>query len=70
MMYIYERMTEQLVRDRHDWLAEMYDSSQRPGAMATGIGSLLIRAGRWLRHDVEMPAMTASTRPKLKTGGC
>lgn len=70
MMYPYERMMDQLVKDRHQSLAELYDTSQRRGAMIVGLGSLLIRAGEWLRHDVEVPVMTASTQPKLKAGGC
>lgn len=70
MMYVYERMMDQVVKDRHESLAELYDSSQRRGPIVVGLGSMLVRAGEWLRHDVEMPAMTASTRPKLKPGGC
>lgn len=70
MMYPYERMMDQVVKDRHESLAELYDQGQRPGVMAARIGSMLIRVGEWIRHDVEMPVITASTRPKLKPGGC
>jgi hypothetical protein len=70
MMYVYEELTDQIVKDRHQSLAELYDSSQRPGMVSARLGSLLIRTGEWLRHDVEIPAMTASTRPKLRPGGC
>lgn len=70
MMYLYERMMDQVVQDRHASLAEIYDRSQRPGVMASGLGSMLIRVGQWLRHDVEVPSMTASAQPKLRPGGC
>ena len=70
MMYVYERMMDQVVQDRHAALAELYDTSQRPGVMASSLGSMLIRVGGWLRRDVELPVMTASTRPKLTPGGC
>ena len=70
MMYLDERVMDQLVQDRHASLAVIYDRSQRPGMMASRVGSMLIRAGEWLRHDVEMPVMTASTQPKLRHGGC
>jgi hypothetical protein len=70
MMYVYEELTDQIVRARHQSQAELYDSSQRPGIVSARLGSLLIRTGKWLRHDVEIPVMTASTRPKLRPGGC
>lgn len=70
MIYIYERLTEQLVRDRHQALAELYRNSQRPGMVATRAGSLLIRVGEWLRRDVEMPVMPVPATPDLRTSGC
>jgi hypothetical protein len=70
MMTIYERMTDQIVRDRHQSLAELYHRSQRPGVVSVGLGSFLVRVGRWLRHDVELPAMAATRRPKLRPGEC
>jgi hypothetical protein len=38
--------------------------------IAKHVGSMLIRVGGWLRHDVELPVMTASTQPRLRPGGC
>jgi hypothetical protein len=70
MTYVYERMMDQLVMDRHQSLAELYDASQRRSVVVTGLGSMLIRFGEWLRHDVEVPVMTASNQPRLKPGGC
>ena len=72
MMYVYERMMDRLVKDRHASLAELYDSSQRPGVMASRLGSVLIRVGGWLRRDVEVgvPELPGSVPAKLRTGGC
>lgn len=69
MMYVYERMMDQVVQDRHASLAELYDSSQRPGVMASSIGSMLIHLGRWLRQDVDVPSMTSPTQAALRPGG-
>jgi hypothetical protein len=70
MMYVYERMMDQVVQDRHAALAEIYSRSQRPGVVASGLGSMLIRAGTWLRKDVEMPVMLVSAQPKLRPADC
>jgi hypothetical protein len=47
--------TNVMVTAHQENLARAFRDNQRRGMITTGIGSLLIRFGEWLRRDVDMP---------------